>query len=82
MNGRDRWGNLVIQMVQKYDAFHLPFALRRGGINGASPRIKTGKQIQRPLRQVEVIELRHVLAHDLACFLRWDVLEITGDNLS
>ena len=42
---RDGGGNVPLQMLQKGDTFHLPFALRRGGVACASARVKARAQV-------------------------------------
>jgi hypothetical protein len=49
VNSRDAQGNLPIEMFQKDNEFHLPFAFGSGGIHRPGTGIKTGKQVQRPL---------------------------------
>jgi len=49
-------GNLPIHMLQKGDAFHLPFPLGRGGVDLARARIKTGKEVQGSLAGVLVFD--------------------------
>ena len=51
------------------------------GRNGAPSRAGALLTRRCPLRQIEIVELRDVLPHDLPPLLRWNILEITGDNL-
>jgi len=52
MHRRDSRGSLPVHMLQKSDAFHLPFPLGCRGVDRARARIKTGKEVQGTLADV------------------------------
>jgi len=52
MNRRDVRGHLPIDLLQKGNAFHLAFALGRGGVDRTRARIKTGKEVQGALPSI------------------------------
>ena len=53
---RDRRGTRALQMLQQCAACHVPFALGGGGIHVPGAGRKTGKEVQRSLARLRVLD--------------------------